>query len=96
MSEALNLRMKNPELYETLIEDVYRFMKKIDWLENFKGDEKHDANVRQAVSEEIEFQKKDLDELKSLMKNNKDGFVRIIYYKYVEGYSLNEVVDELN
>ena len=30
------------------------------------------------------------------MKNNKDGFVRIIYYKYVEGYSLNEVVDELN
>lgn len=83
-------------MYADLIEDAYGIMEKIDQLESIAEDEKNSMEIRRAVSNEIEYQKKDLNDLKLRMKNNRDGFTRIIYYRYIEGFTLDEVADELN
>lgn len=94
-NHKLTYTMTNPKLNSEMIKDAYEITDYIEWLECIEHDEVSSQERRQAAADEKGHQLEDLEKLKTLMRNNRSGFTRIIYYKYIEGYSLQEVADVL-
>lgn len=88
-------KLYNPGTNLRMIQDAYRIMDYIDRLESVEHDETSSLERRQAAAKEKSFQKKNLEDLKSYMRNSKHDFTKLVYYKYIEGYSLEEVAQVL-
>ncbi len=88
-------KLYNPGTNLRMIQDAYRIMDYIDCLESIEHDEASSLERRQAAVKEKSFQKEDLEDLKSYMRNSKHDFTKLVYYKYIEGYSLEEVAQML-
>lgn len=91
-----SLGLYNPGTNLRMIQDAYKIMDYIDRLESIEHDEASSLERRQVAAKEKSFQMKDLEDLKSYMKNSKHEFTKLVYYKYIEGYSLEEVAQVLN
>ncbi|WDU80292.1 hypothetical protein [Lysinibacillus sp. G01H] len=85
----------NPGTNLRMIQDAYRIMDYIERLESIEHDEGSSLERRQAAAKEKSYQVKDLEDLKSYMRNSKHDFTKLVYYKYIEGYSLEEVAQVL-
>lgn len=85
----------NPGTNLRMIQDTYKIMDYIERLESIEHDEGSSLERRQAAAKEKSYQVKDLEDLKSYMKNSKHDFTKMVYYKYIEGYSLEEVAQVL-
>lgn len=85
----------NPGTNLRMIQDAYKIMDYIDRLESIEHDEASSLERRQAATKEKSLQMKDLEDLKSYMRNSKHDFTKLLYYKYIEGYSLEEVAQVL-
>ncbi|WP_313470554.1 hypothetical protein [Lysinibacillus sp.] len=85
----------NPGTNLRMIQDAYKIMDYIERLESIEHDEGSSLERRQTAAKEKSFQVKDLEELKSYMRNSKHDFTKLVYYKYIEGYSLEEVAQVL-
>lgn len=85
----------NPGTNLRMIQDAYKIMDYIDCLESIEHDEASSLERRQAAAKEKSYQVKDLEDLKSYMRNSKHDFTKLVYYKYIEGYSLEEVAQVL-
>ncbi|GEM_PF-4102736 len=85
----------NPGTNLRMIQDAYKIMDYIERLESFEHDEGSSLERRQAAAKEKSYQVKDLENLKSYMKNSKHDFTKMVYYKYIKGYSLEEVAQVL-
>lgn len=92
----MTYKMVSPEMHQDMIKVAYQIMDYIEQLEGIEKDEASSQERRQAAASEKSFQQADLEKLKSMMKNSRIGFTRVIYLKYIEGYTLQEVADELN
>ncbi|PIC71142.1 hypothetical protein CSV77_03630 [Sporosarcina sp. P16b] len=92
----MTYKMVSPEMHQDMIKVAYQIMDYIERLEGIEKDETSSQERRQAAAREKSFQQADLEKLKSMMKNSRIGFTRVIYLKYIEGYTLQEVADELN
>ena len=78
-----------------MIKDAFRIMDFVNHLESIELDENDSPERRQAAAKEKAYQLESLDELKSLMKNSRSNSTRLIYYKYIEGYTIEEAALEL-
>lgn len=70
----------NPGTNLRMIQDAYKIMDYIDRLECIEHDEASSLERRQVAAKEKSFQMKDLEDLKSYMKNSKHDFTKLVYY----------------
>lgn len=88
--------IKDPEFYASMIDTAYRIMDYIDRLKSIEEDQSSEPDRIDAAAKERGYQEEDLEKLKALMRESETGFVRVIYYKYIEGLTLEEVSMKLN
>lgn len=77
------------------IRDVYDIMNKIEKYQMIVDDERNPPDQREIFAKEIEIQKQDLEDLKTLVKGFKSEASQLLYKKYVEGYTLEEIAVEM-
>ncbi|MFJ8065828.1 hypothetical protein ACIQYS_14455 [Psychrobacillus sp. NPDC096426] len=77
------------------IKGIYETMNKIDKYQAIADDEQNPEDMRKAFAKEVEFQKRDLEDCKELIRGFKSSFSQLLFKKYIEGYTLEEVAVDM-
>lgn len=83
------------ELNYRWIKNIYNIMDKIEKYQAIVDDEQNTEEMRKAFAKEIEFQQQDLEDLKKLVSRFKSGLSKLLFKKYVEGYTIEEAAIEM-
>lgn len=76
------------------LKDYYDTVAKIDYYETMI-DKQTTQETRAGLISEINFLKQDLEDFRNLIQNLRSTFPKVVYLKYIEGYTLDEAADEI-
>lgn len=78
-----------------MIEDIYNLMNRIEYYESVANNESYEQKKREVAAKQMGFLQQDLEDYKEFMRNRKSRITKIVYYKYIEGFTLDEVAEQI-
>lgn len=90
------LTFQEKNFYKLWIQDAYEIQDKIQFLQEIIEDDESNIERKAAAQRELDIQNKDFANLKQVIYSFKNEFNKVLWLKYVEGYTLEEIVPEVN
>lgn len=78
-----------------MIADVYSLMNRIEYYLTAANNESYEQEKREVATKQLGFLQQDLEEYKEFMRSSNSRMTKIVYYKYIEGFTLEEVAEQL-
>lgn len=78
-----------------MIGDIYNLMNRIEYYESAANDESYEQKKREVAAKQLGFLQQDLEGYKMFMRNSNSRMTKIVYYKYIEGFTLEEVAEQI-
>lgn len=83
-------------VYRLAVNDYYEVLSKIERLERLAQEHRDKPELLKAILEEKMNLTKDAEDIKKFVKERNTSLSQLIYLRYFEGYTLEEIATELH